>query len=231
MLFQTAALIVLWAAGTHQDLGPVPPGTLRVYLVRHGQALSNLDPAPDLPPDQLDRLTPLGRAQARSAGLALRQGRIDRVLSSPAGRARETAEEIAAALAMAPAEVEPRLRPLDLGRAPSGTPLRWHNRTAEWAAGRDPAPEGGESMEQMGLRVLDLVTSLRKHRAGKSLVLVAHGEVIGAFLGLLQGTPPAGRYLLGIDNGSISVVEVGAEGAPAIVFTNHVPPEPTPRGR
>jgi len=41
---------------------------------------------------------------------------------------------------------------------------------------------------------------------------VAHGEVIGAYLGRLRGTPPAKRYPPGIGNASITVLDVTAEG-------------------
>ena len=79
-------------------LPPPPEDGLRVYLVRHGQALSNLDPEPDLPPEQLDHLTELGQRQAEKAGAALRGRGIGAVLTSPASRARETAALVASAL-------------------------------------------------------------------------------------------------------------------------------------
>jgi len=172
------------------ELGAVSSGSVRLILVRHGQAYSNLDPAPPLPPDQLDRLTDLGHAQSRQAAMVLRGRGPSVVLSSPASRARETAQEIGTLL-NAPVQVEPRLRPLDLGRSPSGKPLDWDQRIAEWKAGRDPVPSGGESLEQLGQRVAGLVTSLQRDHAGKTVVLVAHSEVIGAYVGLLQGKPGA----------------------------------------
>ncbi len=52
------ALVLGVAAGGPAALEPVPADTVRVFLIRHGQALSNLDPKPSLPPDELDLLTP-----------------------------------------------------------------------------------------------------------------------------------------------------------------------------
>jgi len=219
----------LVAAAGLGDLGPVPAGTVRVYLVRHGQAFTNLDDPPALPPDQLDRLTDLGRTHAQSAARALLGRDIALVISSPAGRARETAELIATRLGAGAVRIEPRLRPLDLGRGPEEGPLDWDARIAEWKAGRDPAPPGGESLEQVGKRVLELVESLRRDHAGRSVVLVAHSEVIGSFAGLLRGTPAARRYPPGIDLGSITVVEAAGAGLPALRLTNSVPlPEKAP---
>lgn len=65
---------------------------MRLYLVRHADA----EPGD---PDELRRLTPAGRAQARALGRRLAEAGVmpDVVLSSPLLRARETAEEIARA--------------------------------------------------------------------------------------------------------------------------------------
>jgi len=61
-----------------------------VFLVRHAEA----EPGD---PDELRRLTPRGRKQAKELGkrLAKKRPRPDAVLSSPLVRARETAEAIA----------------------------------------------------------------------------------------------------------------------------------------
>ena len=207
-------------------LAPPLPGTLRVYLVRHGQALSNLDPTPDLPKEQLDHLTALGQAQADRAGRALAGQEVALVLSSPASRARETAERIATALRAAAPTVEPRLHPLALGHDPGGKPLDWDARIAHWDAGRDPSPPGGESMGQMGARVDELVQALAAERRDRTLVLVAHGEVIGAYVGRLRGIPAPKRYPPDLANGSITVVDVATAGRPHLRLANYRPPEP-----
>ena len=78
---------------------------MRVYLVRHGQA----EPGD---PDDLRRLTPHGREQARRLGILLdAEGALpDAIVSSPLLRARETADEMARALGVR-AEVDERLAP------------------------------------------------------------------------------------------------------------------------
>ena len=220
------ALVLAAAASTPADLGPVPADAVRVYLVRHGQAFSNLDPEPDLPPDQLDRLTPLGHAQAKGAAAGLQGRGIVAIYTSPKGRAKETAAEIGAALGRAEAAtVEPRIGSLKIGKNPKGEDDDWDYREAEWAAGRDPVPPGGESMAQMGDRVLAAVRDARARNQGGSVVLVCHAEVIGAFVGAIQGTPPPKRYPGSAKNGSLTVVELGASGAPKLLLSNYVSPE------
>jgi broad specificity phosphatase PhoE len=214
--------LALLAAGI-PELGPVPAATVRVALVRHGQALSNLDPTPDLPEAQLDHLTDLGREQAQKAAAALARFSVAAMLSSPASRARETAQLMAARLGTPAPRLEPRARPLDLGRGPDGAPLDWDARIADWEAGRDPVPPGGESMELLGRRVLELVQSLAAEHAGRTVVVVAHSEVIGAFLGQLDGTPGAKRYPPKVPNGSLTIVEADGTAAPRLLARAIVP--------
>jgi broad specificity phosphatase PhoE len=145
MLTSFAALLFLAVPDPLAALGPVPIRTVRVYLVRHGQALSNLEPPPppSAAPQGLDHLTPLGEAQARA---------------------------------------------------------------------------------EVGERVMALVKGLRAEAPAASVALVAHGEVIAAFVGEIQGTPPAKRYPPRLANGSITVVEARPDGSVALLLANHVPP-------
>lgn len=209
------------------ELAAAKPGTLRVYLIRHGQALSNLQPRPDLPEPQLDHLTELGLRQSQSAGRALAGRGVVSILSSPASRARETAEAAARAMGGVPVSVDARLQPLVLGRAADGRALDWDERIAEWKAGRDPSPPGGESMAAVGDRVAALVRELARSAPGTSVVLVAHSEVIGAYLGRVRAMPPAERYPPAIGNGSISVVDVSdptaTDGHATVMLTSYDP--------
>ena len=228
------ALLILGGAAAglaraEDELARLPPlqsGALRVYLVRHGQALSNLEPQPDLKPAQLDHLTALGTRQAEAAAEALAGRGVSSVFSSPASRARETAEAMARVFGDAAPAVEARLRPIEIGRAPDGHLLAWNERTAAWEQGRDPRPADGETMEDVGDRVGDFVRALARSRRGQSLVLVAHGEVIGAYLGRVRGTPAPKRYPFSLANGSISVVDVAPTGSEVLRLANHVPKAP-----
>jgi broad specificity phosphatase PhoE len=133
---------------------------------------------------------------------------------------------VARVLGIEAPSVEARLEPMRLGHAADGRTLAWKERIVEWEAGRDPSPAGGESMERVGERVGELVRALGRSRRGTSVVLVAHGEVIGAYLGRVRGTPAPKRYPPGLDTGSITVVDVLATGAETICLANHVPTAP-----
>src|SRR5512145_97925 len=97
MLCAAASLAVLLASGP-AGLGPVPEGSLRVYVVRHGQAFTNLTPPPEMTPEQLDRLTELGHAQSRASADALRGRAVSLIVTSPRGRTQDTATVLRAIL-------------------------------------------------------------------------------------------------------------------------------------
>ena len=206
---------------------PAPPiGVTRIYLVRHAQAKSNLEPRPDLPEDQLNELTDLGRQQAAAAARALSGLGIGSVLASPVGRAQYTAKVIARALGLgSPGEAD-RLKSLVIGTGPDGHELKWAAREAELKAGRDPRLGGGESFEDVGRRVDGLVRELARRPGARPVALVSHGEVIAAWLGHLRGVPSWKRYPPGLANGALAVVDVGRDGKAAIRLDSFLPSAP-----
>jgi probable phosphoglycerate mutase len=223
MLAAAASFAALLASGP-AALGPIPEGALRVYLVRHGQAYTNLTPPPEMAPEQLDRLTELGHAQARAAAVALKGRGVAVIVTSPRGRAQDTATVLRAMLEV-PVRVDERLRSMELGTTAGGRELAWSERMKDWSAGRDPVPASGESLEQLGLRALQLVSELKRELAGKSVVFVSHGELIGNLLGMLQAQTLASRFEARIHNASISAIEARAASVPQVLFTNFVAEE------
>ncbi len=57
---------------------------------------------------------------------------------------------------------------------------------------------------------------------------IAHGEVIGAFVGELKGLAPPKRWPPSVPNGSITVVDARAAERPTLLLESHVP---APAGR
>jgi probable phosphoglycerate mutase len=214
------ALIAAVPAAAHE------PEPARLLLVRHGFALSNVQPRPaGLTDAQLDHLTDEGRAQARAAGRALASARPALVVSSPAMRAQETAREIAAGLGGLEVRVDPRLRPMEMGTDESGAELAWSARQAEFRAGRDPRPTGGESLADVVARVSALGAELAARHGGRAVVLVAHSEVIGPFAATAGGKSQPQDLLPKVANGSVTTVEVGLDGSRKLVALG-VTPEP-----
>ncbi|NJK89242.1 MAG: hypothetical protein HC923_07440 [Myxococcales bacterium] len=60
----------------------------QICVIRHAESFLNLSPPPDLPPEELDRLTATGKKRAARLSIRLPR-RIGAVWTSPLGRARE----------------------------------------------------------------------------------------------------------------------------------------------
>ena len=156
-----------------------------------------------------------------------------RILSSPAQRCRQTAEPVAIALGIAPADVELHagLLEIDYGA--------WDGLTAEECRARDPerraaweadpyetrCPEGesGADVAQRAFAVLEpLEAWLAGERAGCAVV-IAHNHVNRIRLCALFGWPMRKyRDRLDQDPGGYSVVGLGAE-APVVRRVNAAP--------
>ena len=216
MLLHVGVLLLSGVTGVF-DPGPIPEGTLRVLLVRHAQAYSNLQPPPALPPDQLDHLTDLGAANARRLAGLVRPLAPVRVLVSPLNRTRETAELVRAGLGLPLVTVEPRLRPMDLGHDDAGHELEIDARWAEWKAGHDPRPAGGESLDDTAQRVLGVLQEQRRAYGPGLMVAVSHSEVISSVNGRLRGRPAWQRFPPQVSNCSLSVIDVAADGSLTLV--------------
>lgn len=74
---------------------------MRALFIRHGQSVANADPeTPALPAEAGDRLSDLGHRQSRAAGEVLADAGATVLITSTMRRARETAEEMNAALGL-----------------------------------------------------------------------------------------------------------------------------------
>lgn len=165
-------------------------GERTVFVVRHAESWKNVQPVPDLPPEQLDALTPKGQDQARALGQRLKGRGVGLVLYSPTGRTRETATAIAEALGVEAREAAA-LAPLKSGKTPDGEPVTWPWREEQWRAGQDPRPTGSESLADGVRRALELIEQTRTSGA---LVLVTHGDVAAGLVGEAAGTAMPERW-------------------------------------
>lgn len=166
-------------ASSYQSvLDDVAPST--VCVVRHAESYKNLpSPPPNRTGPELDTLTPDG--QRRADGLAAELPEpVAFVWTSPAGRAKETAERLSDRVSP---EVRRDLRPLGGDLPPSV-------RRESWLRGLDPRPPGGESLAE-GRDRAQAVLRLARRALGPDEVgvLVSHGFLVSLLLGELRNTP------------------------------------------
>jgi probable phosphoglycerate mutase len=222
MVLIGVATIAVVASATAADaprfslLGAEPKSTpiVRVYVVRHAQAWKNMPSAkrpPGMGAEQLDSLTEQGQAQAKQVGARLADAGVTRVVTSPAQRARQTAEGIAGVLGTGPVDVSRAFEPLQHGASRDAANYRW--RTDHWKRGEDPRPPDGESLGDGLARAASFVDAIGRDAPGTTLVVVTHGEITAALLSHAAGiSPHAGyaRYFVG--EGTISDIAVTADG-------------------
>lgn len=173
----------------------------RWVFVRHGESTANaagvLAGWEDVP------LTARGEAQARAAGEALAGERFARVLVSDLARARRSLDLLLDARAdrggpVGPTHIDPALRERHLGTW-SGlalADLRADGRIATLHAWADAPPEG-ESHASLMARALPALA--RWGEEGPTL-MVSHGGLMRALLGLIDGTPTAEIGYVKVDN-------------------------------
>ncbi len=182
-----------------------------LILVRHGESTGNaaglLAGRVELP------LTERGREQARAVGASLRG--VVRVIASPLGRARATAEALGLGL---PVEVDDRWVEVDYGEY-DGRPLgdvpaaTW----AEWRADPHFRPPGGETLAEVGTRVREACAELfavdgAGARGEGDVVVVSHVSPIKAATCWALGLPDEGAWRLYLATASLTRIAHGPGG-------------------
>jgi broad specificity phosphatase PhoE len=162
----------------------------KLILVRHGESLGNRERffAQDDTP-----LTDLGRSQALEVARKISDRfRPVAIVSSHLVRARQTAAIIAAELGLA-FDVVPGLEECDFG-VWKGRPYEGFLETIRHDPAFDAArpwawaPEGGESSEQTGRRVIAALEQLRTVYPDDEILVVCHGMMMLALWAHLTGT-------------------------------------------
>ncbi|QSX30450.1 histidine phosphatase family protein [Shewanella cyperi] len=161
-----------------------------IYILRHGQTEFNADGK--LQGHCNSPLTDLGRAQARAYGKTLANPPCDtagfQLLSSPLGRAMETAALVAAELGLATTAItqEPRLMEAGLGEWEMARIADIHAAHPVLAGRNDwylQAP-GAETLTAIRARLLDW---LQDPATPERVIIVSHGITTVVFRGLLLG--------------------------------------------
>ena len=197
--------------------------TTRLLLVRHGETDSNVEGR-----TQGRRDVPLndhGRRQAAALAEMLHGYEPSALYSSPATRARETADAVAAALGLV-VVVDERLAELDQGELDGLTREELRERAPDflrrWMT-EDPATlrmPGGESMGDAQRRMVAVVVAIVEAHPEGTVVLVSHNLALHALLCHALGVPLATFRRFRHDLASLTVVEVHGGGEFAVVTLN-----------
>lgn len=189
----------LWAA-------PETSPTTTLLVLRHGETPYSVkhqycglsDP----------ELTQKGHAQAQAAAGYLQQFAIDRVVSSPLRRTRQTAQAVTSRFSC-----EPKLIEQDFGH--------WEGLTYAEAADRDPEvmrsflsgvsvpPPGGESMAQVYRRVKEWQRAFVAAHPGETILVVTHMSVAKSLVRLALGADSSFYHCAFLDLASLCRMDFG----------------------
>lgn len=160
----------------------------KLYLLRHGQTEFNVK---KLVQGRCDSpLTDLGRQQAGAAAAWLKAHNVvpDKVVSSPLGRAMDTAGLVSTELLGQNVAVEPCEGIIErcYGTFEEGP----HDAlpTDVWEPGEDLVPYGGEGSQALQARMVNTLTNLISAEDTKTLLAVSHGSASRQFI---KATAPA----------------------------------------
>lgn len=181
-----------------------------IHLVRHGETAFNRDGLglgwSDEP------LTEVGVAQAAAAANRLAAAPVRRVLTSPLGRASTIANLVGSTHGV-DIEVRPELTELDVGATEGMTFRAMREQFPEflrtWAGpdGWQARMPGGESMEDLALRLAPLAIELRQDHEG-DIVVASHNFTLRALMCLMLGLEVSGFRSFELGLGSITSLTV-----------------------
>jgi len=154
----------------------------RYFVMRHGEATSNEQKRMTSDPTALAHLTEDGHRQVRAAAHQLRDKDIGLIVHSGYHRTRETAEEVAREIGLAPDRVvaEERFHEALFGVMEGATVEEYHT---FFTSDRDRftmAPEGGETYAEMRARMVAGLEKLENQYKDTGILIVGHGGPLWA---------------------------------------------------
>ena len=168
-------------------------------------------------------LTPYGEEMATRLAPALAKRDIGAVFSSPAERARRTAE----LAGLAGARPDPDLWEWDYGGYEGRTTAQIRAQRPGWYLWRDGVIPGdashpGETAEQVAARADAVLARARPLLDGGDVALVAHGHLLRILTARYLALAPADGRLFRLDTGTLSTL--GTEHAEPVITSWNVPP-------
>ena len=218
---------VLRALNADRNAAPAAPGSSKVYLIRHGHAMSVEKGGPAYSHHPIP-LSPHGREQAARVGAALQSGAVAALYSSDLVRARETSQIIGGAIGL-DVVVDETLRELALGDFEGMTLERVHAehpRFVPWLEitfrERFPTRDfhhpaelsfpNGQSVLEVHERALATFLRIVRANRGHTVAIVSHGWILQPLLCHIVGASPNLYYRFSLPTATLSLAAVGDDG-------------------
>ena len=164
------------AVGNLEELRAKTASQNAYFVMRHGEAETNVKGIVSYKHDDLYALTERGRAQVKAAAVKLKEKKIDIIIASPILRTKESAEIAAGALGVAADAVmyDPRLCEVNSGEF-NGKPIEAYRAyfTSTLEKFTKPSP-GGETLEAMKSRLAEFLYEMDTKYRSKRILIVTH---------------------------------------------------------
>ncbi|HWB34065.1 MAG TPA: class I tRNA ligase family protein [Candidatus Paceibacterota bacterium] len=160
------------------------------YMMRHGEARSNVEKVFDSDGRADNHLTDNGEHQVRAASEDLKKQGIDLIITSPLVRTRETAALVQKALGLPDQAVmvDERIREYGFG-VYSGRKAEEFHRAIPFASQFETAPEGGETFLDVRRRIGDFLFEIERRYVGKRILIISHGNPLWILAAVAQRVP------------------------------------------
>jgi probable phosphoglycerate mutase len=190
-----------------------------LIILRHGETEWSRDRRhtgrTDLP------LTPHGEAQAQAVAALVARRRVVHTISSPALRARHTAE----LAGLAVDEYDPDLWEWDYGGYEGLTTPQIQEQRPGWFLWNDgviPGDTPGETADEVGARVDKVLAKARPYLEDGDVALVAHGHVLRILTARYLDLPATKGRLFALSTGTLSTL--GTEHGRPVITSWNIPP-------
>ncbi len=183
---------------------------MRFLLVRHGESTYNAEGR--IQGQQDAPLSGRGWQQADRIGVRLRTYQFDACYASDLSRAADTARAIMRHHPDVPFAFTTLLREIKFGifegRIMPEIEEMYPEEYAQWMEDRRHfVPPGAESADDLAERAGRALRWLRERKHEGTVLVVAHGAILNAFLGQFLQLSGEGRYRFHFDNTALAVVE------------------------
>ncbi len=149
----------------------------KYFILRHGEAKSNVERILNCDNTGENHLTDTGRKQAAAAARALRGKGIDTIVASPLLRAQETARMLCDQLGIPQSAImtDVRLSEVGFGDHNNGSVDAWESLFPTLADKFTKAAPGVETYTQVRSRLGEFIFDVDKRYTGKRILVVTHG--------------------------------------------------------
>lgn len=146
------------------------------YVMRHGQAESNVSGILESSGDTSNHLTEKGKQEVFAMVAELKKLNINRIVVSPFLRTIETSDIIANELGIKDVVIDDKIKEVNLGIYGGGKVDKYIEENGTLSFLRfDHRPEGGETHGELMNRVMASVYGEEKNNSGKNILFVTHG--------------------------------------------------------